>query len=200
MLGIILFCIGVMYTPGPVNILSLNCGMQRPVSTHLPFCLGVGAALCFWFMVIGYAGAAVVSGGALPFISGLGVCFILYLAWKVAGAEVDTRAQTPSAAMDFTDGLLMQLLNPKAFMVVLPVTTVQFPAAGIGGAGVALWSMGLGAMSVGAPMAYALLGATAARRMGDAKCFRYFNYIMAVMLFLVAADMAYEHIYMALVG
>ena len=141
-----------------------------------------------------------VGGGALPFISGLGVCFILYLAWKVAVAEVETRTVTPVAAMDFKDGLFMQLLNPKAFMVVLPVTTVQFPAVGIHEGWVAIWSICLGAMSVGAPMSYALIGAMASRRIGSTKYFQYFNYLMAVMLFIVAVDMAYEHVYPALAG
>lgn len=201
MLGTILFCIGVMYTPGPVNILSLNCGMQRSPLAHVPFCLGVGAALAFWFTLVGYAGAAVVGGGLLPFIAGLGTCFILYLGWKVVTADMDAaRTDAPVAALDFKDGLFMQLLNPKAFLVVLPVTTVQFPAAGIEGGAVAAWSLALGALSVGAPLSYAAIGAVVSRRMGDMRALRYLNYVMGVMLFIVAADMAFEHVYLPLVG
>lgn len=201
MLGIILFCIGVMYTPGPVNILSLNCGMQRGPLSHVPFCLGVGAALAFWFALVGYAGAVVVGGPMLPVIAGLGTCFILYLGWKVVTADVDApRTDKPVAALDFKDGLFMQLLNPKAFMVVLPVTTIQFPAAGIAGADVAIWSLALGALGVGAPLSYAAIGAAVTRRLGDTRYFRYLNYVMGGMLFVVAADMAYEHVYLPWVG
>ncbi|OIQ48936.1 cysteine/O-acetylserine exporter [Pseudodesulfovibrio hydrargyri] len=201
MLGIILFCIGVMYTPGPVNILSLNCGMQRSPSRHIPFCLGVGTALAFWFTVVGYAGAVVVGGGMLPLIAGLGTCFILYLGWKVVTSDVNLGRDAESVpAMDFKDGLFMQLLNPKAFMVVLPVTTIQFPAAGIGGAAVAGWSLVLGILSVGAPFSYAAIGALVSKRIDNARYFKLLNYIMGVMLFLVAGDMAYEHVYLALAG
>jgi threonine/homoserine/homoserine lactone efflux protein len=201
MLGILLFCIGVMYTPGPVNILSLNCGMQRRPSRHLPFCLGVGTALVIYFSLVGYAGSAVVSGGVLPVIAGLGTCFILYLGWKVVSSKVDlSRTEESVAALNFKDGLLMQLLNPKAFMVVLPVTTIQFPAAGIDGAAVAAWSLVLGILSVGAPMFYAAVGALISRRIESARYFKYMNYIMGGMLLLVAGDMAYEHVYLALVG
>jgi threonine/homoserine/homoserine lactone efflux protein len=201
MLGIILFCIGVMYTPGPVNILSLNCGMQRGPAPHLRFCLGVGAALSFWFALVGYAGAAVVGGGVLPLIAGLGTCFILYLGWKVVTSDVDlARSEEPVAALDFKDGLFMQLLNPKAFLVVMPVATIQFPAAGIGGAAVAGWSLALGALGVGAPLSYAAIGALVSRRVENVRYFKYLNYFMGAMLFLVAADMAYEHVYLALAG
>jgi threonine/homoserine/homoserine lactone efflux protein len=201
MIGIILFCIGLMYTPGPVNILSLNCGMQRSPAAHVPFCLGVGVALAFWFSLVGYAGTAVVGGGILPLIAGLGTCFILYLAWKVVSADVSSvRTGETVDALDFKDGLLMQLLNPKAFMVVVPVSTIQFPAAGIGGAEVAVWSVGLGALGVGAPLAYAAVGAMVSRRIDSIRYFKWLNYVMGGMLFLVAADMAYEHVYLALVG
>jgi threonine/homoserine/homoserine lactone efflux protein len=201
MLGIFLFCIGVMYTPGPVNILSLSCGMQRGPLAHIPFCLGVGAALAFWFTVVGYAGAAVVGGGTLPIIAALGTCFVLYLGWKVVTSDVNlSQTEESVAAVDFKDGLFMQLLNPKAFMVVLPVTTIQFPAAGIDGAAVAGWSLALGVLSVGAPFSYAAIGALVAKRMEKERYFKWLNYAMGAMLFLVAGDMAYEQIYLPLLG
>ena len=201
MLGIVLFCIGVMYTPGPVNILSLNCGMQRKISRHVPFCLGVGTALAFYFSLVGYAGTAVVGGKMLPIIAGLGTCFILYLGWKVVSSDVNLdRTEEPAAALDFKDGLFMQLLNPKAFMVVLPVTTILFPAAGIDGAAVAGWALGLGVLSVWAPLSYAAIGALVSRRVENVRYFKWLNYAMGAMLFLVAGDMAYEQVYLALAG
>jgi threonine/homoserine/homoserine lactone efflux protein len=201
MLGILLFSFGVMYTPGPVNILSLNSGMQGRPWTHAPFCLGVAGGLCLWFMVAGYAGAAFVGGALMPVVAGLGVCFVLHLARKIMTAEVGGaprgRAQ---AVLDFKDGLFMQLLNPKSFMVVLPVATVQFPAAGITGAGIALWSLLLAALGFGAPMAYALFGSTLARRVDARAWLKALNRVMGLMLAAVAADMAYEYIYLALAG
>ena len=201
MFGIVLFCIGVMYTPGPVNILSLNCGMQRKVSRHVPFCLGVGTAWPFISPWWATPETAVVGGKMLPIIAGLGTCFILYLGWKVVSSDVNLdRSEEPAAALDYKDGLLMQLLNPKAFMVVLPVTTIQFPAAGIEGSAVAGWALALGLLSVGAPLSYAAIGALVSRRIESARYFKWLNYAMGAMLFLVAVDMAYEQVYLALMG
>lgn len=199
MLGILLYAVGVMYTPGPVNILSLNSGIHRYFTTHLPFCLGVASALWFWFMLIGYTGSAVVDDALLPFIAVLGVCFIIYLASKILRTDTNADADdTPTTALGFRDGLLMQLLNPKSMLVVLPVTTVQFPAAHIDGIQIAFWSMGLGALGFGAPFAYAAFGSMVARRFGKGDYLKYLNRIMGAMLIAVAADMAYHHIYLAL--
>jgi threonine/homoserine/homoserine lactone efflux protein len=123
MVGIIFYSVGIMYTPGPVNILSLNRGVQNRITAHIPFCMGVGMALCLWFLLIGYAGSAIMSDGVMPIISALGSAFILYLAYKIIVSDVDDLLEGEGGnTFKFTDGLLMQLLNPKSFLAVLPVT------------------------------------------------------------------------------
>lgn len=199
MLGIVLYAIGVMYTPGPVNLISLTNGMQRRVADHIPFSIGVASALCFWFLLVGYTGRAVLNEKMLPVVAGLGVCFILYLAYKILSSSVDTEQDSkPVAALNYKDGLLMQVLNPKSFLVVLPVATVQFPAAGIEGTGIAVWSILLGIMGFGAPFLYAVFGSTVTRHVSKASCLKYVNYFMGIMLIAVAVDMAYNHVYLAL--
>ena len=198
MLGIVLYAIGVMYTPGPVNLLSLSNGMQRRVYEHIPFSTGVATALCFWLILVGYTGRAVLNEKMLPVVAGLGVCFILYLAYKILSSPVGTAPDSKTvSALNYKDGLLMQCLNPKSFVFVLPVATVQFPAAGIEGTGIAIWSIFLGILGFGAPFVYAMFGSTVARHVSKASYLKYVNYIMGVMLIAVAVDMAYEHVYLA---
>ena len=194
MLTIILFCIALMYTPGPVNLLSLNNGLQSRSAAQAPFALGVAAALCFWFLVVGYAGSSIVNPAMLPWLGILGCGFIVWLAVKVLRSKIDLDAGRRPSSMTFRDGLFMQLLNPKAFMVVLPVTTVQFPAAGVTGPGIALWSAGLALLAFGAPTSYALLGSMLGRRIERPVYFRVFNTVMGLLLLAVAADIAWEHV------
>ncbi|WP_419787018.1 LysE family translocator [Pseudodesulfovibrio sp.] len=199
MIGIFLYCLGVMYTPGPVNILSLNQGVQNRFTQHIPFCAGVGVALCFWFLFIGYAGSAVMSDKVMPIISLLGTVFILYLACKIIFSNVDGLLRDEKGTtFSFRDGLLMQLLNPKSFLAVLPVTAVQFPAAGIEGSQIAVWSVVLGALGFGAPVAYAFVGARVAKHIENTRYIRWFNYLMGTALVFVALDIAYNHVYLAL--
>ena len=197
MLGILIYCIGVMYTPGPVNILSLNIGTQNGMTPHVPFCLGVGMALCFWFILIGYTGSAIINESLMPFISALGVCYILYLACKILSADIDTaQPHKRGNIFGFRDGLFMQLLNPKSFLAVLPVTTVQFPSAGIEGIHILIWSAGLGALGFGAPLSYAAVGANVSKFVKNTRYLKGFNKAMGVMLVAVALDIAYSHIYL----
>lgn len=197
MLEILLFSIGVMYTPGPVNIISLNNGMQKNLSAHLPFAGGVAVALCLWFLVGGYAGAAVLDGATLPVVGALGAGFTLYLAWKIMTQDFRVRGGKV-AKLDGKDGFLLQLLNPKTFMVVIPVTTVQFPAAGIRGPGIALWSVGLALLGFGAPTLYAALGALLGNRRGAERYFRWANLALGLLLVAVAVDMGYRQVVLPL--
>ena len=199
MLGILLYCVGVMYTPGPVNILSLNSGIQNRFTAHIPFCMGVGTALCFWFLLVGYTGSALLDESVMPIISALGAAFILYLAYKIIVSNADVVLDGKGGrSFKFRDGLLMQLLNPKSFLAVLPVTAVQFPAAGIEGNLIGVWSIGLGALGFGAPLVYAIVGTKLSRYILNKKYLRCFNYLMGGALLYVAWDIAYTHIYLVL--
>lgn len=200
MLEIILFAIGIMYTPGPVNLLSLNNGLQKDLTSHTPFSLGVAGALWISFTLFGFAGSAFFSEAMLPYIGTLGCGFILYLAYKVISSPVDIESRNSPSILTFKHGLFMQLLNPKSYMVVLPVATVQFPAAGIQGMNILVWSTLLGLLGFGAPMVYAAAGAIAGRRITRPAYFRLLNTAMGVLLVFVALDMAYEQVFLRIAG
>jgi threonine/homoserine/homoserine lactone efflux protein len=201
MLEILFFAFSIMYSPGPVNILSLNSGAQKQFRAHIPFCCGVGSALSFLFLLCGYTGSVIVKDTLLPIIAIAGIGFILYLAYKILSAKMDGVDKNENVAvLTYKDGLLMQLLNPKGMLVILPVTAVQFPAAGIEGLGIAVWSIGLGLLGFGAPFTYAACGAFVSRNFQGNSYLKVMNFIMGMMLIAVAGDMAYSHVYLALVN
>ncbi|MBZ9559638.1 MULTISPECIES: LysE family transporter [Modicisalibacter] len=196
MLGILAYALGVMYTPGPVNLLGLNAGLNGQGRASLGFCLGVGTAMLGLFLIFGLVGAAWVEGALLTVVGALGCAYILYLAAKLARAGVEIDVDRPAAqALRFRDGLLMQLLNPKGVVATLPIATLQFPAAGIHGVALIAWSLGLALLAVGAPGSYALVGALLGRRIADPRLFRGFNLAMAILLAGVAISIGYEHVY-----
>lgn len=199
MLNIILFSIGIMYTPGPVNLLSFNNGLQKTMAEQIPFSLGVSCALFFWFMLVGYAGSTIINEAMLPYLGALGCGFILYLAYKVMTSDVDVKnTNRPSTTLTFKDGLLLQLLNPKSFLVVLPVATIQFPAADIAGIQITVWSALLGLLGFGAPTAYCAAGLMIGQRINRPAYFKLFNTVMGLLLLFVAFDIAYQHVYLPL--
>ena len=197
MLAIIAYALGVMYTPGPVNLLGLNVGINGQGKTSLGFCLGVGLAMLLYLLVLGWAGAAWISQDSLVLLSALGCAYILYLAYKVAraNATLDTHAPAPRM-LSFRDGLMMQLLNPKAMVATLPIATLQFPAEGIQGMSLFIWALGLAALAAGAPGSYVVIGSLLGQRVRQPMFIKGFHWIMAGLLVAVSLSIGYEHVWL----
>lgn len=197
MVEILLYAFGIMYTPGPVNLLSLNGGLNGLAHQGWRFCAGVGCAMVLLFLVFGFTGAWLVSPRWQLPLSLAGCGWILWLAFKVARSGWQSPVSQAKPATeptgylpDFKGGLLMQLLNPKAPLAILPIATVQFPAAGIEGPGILGWSLLLGLMAGGAPASYLLLGAKLGHVIQRPQVFCYLNLLMALLLLYVAGDIA----------
>ncbi|MDF0748678.1 LysE family translocator [Marinobacter sp. 71-i] len=199
MIEIFAYAIGVMYTPGPVNLLGLNSGINGHFRASTGFYIGVGCAMLVLFLLFGWFGSSFVAGDGLVVVSVLGCGYILYLAGRILRASVEVEDTGPSARpLRFRDGLVMQLLNPKGIVATLPIATIQFPGVGIHGAGLVLWSGVLSLLAIGAPGSYSLAGSLVGRRIRNPSFFRWFNRIMACLLIYVAVAIGYEYIYLPL--
>lgn len=197
MLEIFLYAVGIMYTPGPVNLLGLNAGLQQRFRQTFGFFVGVGLAMLVLFLVFGYTGEAVVKASYLPGIALVGACFIAYLGVKLLRADVDPASGKAVGVLRFREGFLMQLLNPKGTLATLPIATIQFPAQGISGASILAVSLALSVLAIGAPSGYSLLGALAGRWIARRRVMAYFNRLMGLLLFYVAMAILYDHVYLA---
>lgn len=201
-MDIFLYAFSVMYSPGPVNFIALNAGLSGKFRRSLGFFVGVGCALLLLFILFGYTGEAIVSQAALPYISLLGSVYTLYLAYQVYGAsgavvEDQPAVTMPGKPLTFANGFLIQLLNPKGIMVVLPITSVMLPAAHISGGSIAMVSVLLAIAGGVAPGVYSLLGALLGRRITQESYFQLFNRVMGIALVVCAGFMVhgfYVHI------
>ena len=191
---IALYVFSVMYSPGPVNILALNGGLTARLRTLAGYCVGVGAGMFSAFLALGYVGEALVRQSLLPYLAAAGSAYILYLAYRLFASSVSTGRPDGSegARLRFREGYVLQVLNPKGFIVILPVVTFMFPAAHISGIGVALSAGLISLGAIGAPASYAVLGALAARRIPTDRYLRLFNKAMALMLVVVAVSILYD--------
>lgn len=194
---IFLYAFSVMYSPGPVNVMGLNAGLTGQLRRTVGFFMGVGCAMFMLLLVFGYTGEALLSRSALPFLALVGGLYTLYLAFKVFTSNVvlpgDTeRMGSTEKPLTFWNGFLLQALNPKGLMVVLPITTVMFPAAHITGATLALVSMMIALGGAGAPGSYSLLGAMLGKRITKVAYFNVFNRLMGMVLAICAALMLYD--------
>ncbi len=204
MVEILVYAFGIMYTPGPSNLLSLNAGLNGHVSSSLRFCLGVACAMLLLFLLFGYTGAWLINPGYQLWISGAGSLYIAYLAYKIVKSSItptgleSTDQVSSDSRLNFQSGLIMQLLNPKSFIVIFPIVTVQFPAAQISGSAIVLWAILLSGMAFGAPSSYLLMGVRLGKAIHQSGYFRWLNMVMASLLIYVSADIAYSHVYLKL--
>lgn len=194
MADIFAYAIGIMYTPGPINLLGLSSGLNKQTRSHLGFFIGVGSAMFILFVLLGYLGLQVINPQFLPYVSLIGCGYIFYIAWKVAKANVQVSDTSADASLSFFDGLFMQLLNPKALVATLPIATIQFPSADITGAAIVFWSFILAILAFGAPTSYSLAGLVLGKQVSRPGVFYVFNKLMAVLLVYVALMIAYEHV------
>ncbi|WP_106803511.1 LysE family translocator [Pseudomonas sp. S5D5] len=200
-MDIFLYAFSVMYSPGPVNFMGLNAGLTGQFRRSTGFFIGVGCAMLLLFVLFGYTGEALISPAVLPYISLIGGVYTLYLAYQVFNArtEVEESASPATRTLTFWNGLVIQLLNPKGIMAVLPITSVMLPAAHITGASIAGVSALLAFGAFGAPWVYALLGAVLGRRINGASAFTLFNRSMGLAL-AVCAYFMFHAFYVHLVS
>jgi len=71
----------------------------------------------------------------------------------------------------------------------VPLATNQFPAAGIAGGSLVVWSVGLAFLGLGTPSLYYGCGRLLGRRIYQASYLKWINRLMAVFLLFVAVNM-----------
>lgn len=160
MLQLFAYAFGIMYTPGPVNLLAFNAGLQGQSHRTWGFNLGVGLGLLIPLSVLSIMGAQLVTPERLRWLSLLGCSYIFYLAWKIARADTTppSTAAQPVSPLRFRDGLLMQLLNPKGMIACLPITTLYMPTLQLSATGIAITCILLATLGAGAPAANTFIG------------------------------------------
>lgn len=189
MLEIFLFALAVMYSPGPVNMLSLFAGVSDYGWRALRFCAGVGMAMCLLFLVTGYVGSSIMNDTLQGLAAFIGGSYILYLAVKILQSSFHPqKTNARQQNLTFMSGFLMQLTNPKAMVAVLPIVTVQFPNAHIEGLMILIMSVLLGAMAGGAPASYFAAGNQLKQAVLNPTIMSWMQRIMGVMLLGLAVE------------
>ena len=198
MLEIFVYGIGVMYSPGPVNLIAFNEGIRGNFRTSIGFFAGVGIAMFVLCFALGYAGQFLVTDTSLPIIALIGCVFILYLAYKILRSSASIEEEAGSTKrVQFTDGFFIQLFNPKAMLALVPITTIQFPAANITGVEIALFSAVIGLLAMWAPGSYSFFGSIVGKALLARKYLQLLNTLTGLLLIIAAVAMFYSTVYLA---
>ena len=138
--SLILYMIAMAITPGPNTILSMAnasaVGMRKGIWLNVGMLIGISAVT-----VISYAAASLLSAfipTAQPWLKCAGAAYILYLAWRTfrrpAGGETEERSA------GFAEGMLLQLINVKVYLLALTAISSYILPMDTGTAGCILLS------------------------------------------------------------
>ncbi|HSI42570.1 MAG TPA: LysE family translocator [Xanthobacteraceae bacterium] len=182
-----LFAVAGAFTPGPNNLISAATGAAFGFRRTLPQILGVTLGFPLMVIAIGFG-----LGGlfvAIPQLHTLlkvaGAAYLLWLAWKIAGAGGPGAGTAPAQPPTLLQSALFQWVNPKAWTIALGVVPAFTTVGGDFVAEVLLIAVVMGIVTFPALSLWAGFGVALSRTLSDPRQQRLVNLIMAA---LVAAS------------
>jgi threonine/homoserine/homoserine lactone efflux protein len=117
--SLVLFLFPLAYSPGPGNMFFAANGARFGFAATIPANAGYHIATWIVTLVIGLGFGWV--AGELPVflvaIKYLGSAYVLFLAWSLFKAGA-TKRDAEARQVNFTDGVFLLLLNPKAYLII----------------------------------------------------------------------------------
>jgi threonine/homoserine/homoserine lactone efflux protein len=194
--ALLLLCTAVSFTPGPNTTLSTalaaNFGLRRALRFVLAVPVGWGLLLS---LCASGVGALVVSLPPLRLgIKAAGVAYLLWLAWKLWHASQLSQANASQLSVNFWQGVMLQFLNIKAWMLALTVVAGWLAGRTDLWARFAVVLPLLLAFALASNLSYALVGTLLRQWLADpahgGRRLRWFNRGMAAVLVATALWMA----------
>ncbi|AKJ31724.1 LysE family translocator [Caldimonas brevitalea] len=196
LVALLLLATAMSFTPGPNTTLSAalaaNCGLKAA----LRFCCAVPAGWSVLMLICALGiGAVVMAMPALRWgVKGVGVAYMLWLAWKLSQASRLGEADRAALDIGFWQGVMLQFVNIKAWMLALALSAGWVS----GGAGaspehqdqrllIVLAVMGVYAFV--SNFTYALVGSLLREWLAQGRRLLWFNRTMAAVLVATAAWM-----------
>ncbi len=190
-----LFAFVASITPGPNNLLLMRSGAMFGVRRSLRHVFGIQAGFIA-LVVLSHLGVAALLL-ALPGTRGVlrWACFgyLLWLAWLILrDAHPRATGSAPasrSRPLRFVEGVLFQLINPKAWMMAVTVASAFY--GGMAPSHFDLATATLICMGIGGPcmLVWTVWGASIDRVLHQPRARQLFSYAMALLVVLTAGWM-----------
>jgi threonine/homoserine/homoserine lactone efflux protein len=187
--ALLLFCTAMSFSPGPNTTLSTALAANGGLKRALRFCMAVPTGWTFLMVGSGLGlGALVLGVPALRWAVKLaGVAYMLWLAWKLARAAQLTQVDASRLRVTFWQGVGLQFLNIKAWMLALTLTAGWVVNAGgqpasNPGERLAIICLIMAAFAFTSNFAYALMGSLLRSWLAEGRRLLWFNRVLALVL------------------
>lgn len=195
--ALLLFCAAMSFSPGPNTTLSTALAANHGLRRALRFCLAVPAGWTFLMLACGLGLGAVVTGVPLLRwgVKLAGVGYMLWLAWKLVRSETLTRLDQVALDVSFSQGVALQFLNIKAWMLALTLTAgwvvnAAGQPAPNPGQRLAIICAVMALFAFSSNFAYALAGSLLRQWLAQGRRLVWFNRSLAMVLVATAGWMA----------
>lgn len=193
---LLLFCTAMSFSPGPNTTLSTALASNHGLRRALRFCVAVPTGWTLLMLASGLGlGALVLGVPALRWgVKGLGVAYMLWLAWRLAQASSLGQVDERRLDVSFLQGIGLQFLNIKAWMLALTLTAGWVVNAGgqpaaNPGQRLAIICLVMMAFAFSSNLAYAVAGSLLRSWLAQGRRLLWFNRGLAAVLVATAAWM-----------
>ena len=194
LLATLAFIIPMCFTPGPNNVLCAAHGSQHGLRGTMPLILGMAVG---WSTLGLFVGAATVfieeNEEFFRLLTYVGAAYIAYLAYKLATSSPIDTEHDQADRLGFRTGLVLQVVNGKAWIHFLVLMTAFGGLFGTGFAAKALLVMLNLTFGLPAVITWAAFGTLLRRVFSTERSARNLNTAMGVALFAVAVWIAMPH-------
>ena len=126
-LGFLLAAILIAVSPGPGAAVAMSCGMRYGYAAALRSIFGLESALLIQLAIVAVGLGALLTASALAFdiVKFCGAAYLVWLGiqkWRTAPQELQDAKPPMSSNALFVEGLLVNLANPKAIVVIAALT------------------------------------------------------------------------------
>ena len=118
-IGLLLFAVSMVATPGPANMILLNAGSKFGFKKAIPFVFGIilSKQLIIWPIGFGILTFFELFPNFVYFIKFLSCTYIIWLAWKLSNFKINDNKELEKPP-SFFHGLPVHPTNPKAWAMV----------------------------------------------------------------------------------
>ncbi|MGE0333482.1 MAG: LysE family translocator [Ramlibacter sp.] len=191
--ALLLFCTAMSFSPGPNTTLSTALAANLGLRRAMRFCLAVPTGWTLLMLATGLGLGALITGvPALRWgVKLFGVAYMLWLAWKLAGAGQMSQVDASRLNVTFWQGVGLQFVNIKAWMLALTLTAgwvvnAAGQPASNPGQRLAIICVVMMGFAFSSNFLYALIGSLLRQWLAQGKRLLWFNRLLAMVLIATA--------------
>lgn len=194
--ALLMFCTAMSFSPGPNTTLSTALAANGGLRRALGFCLAVPTGWTLLMLATGLGLGALITGvPALRWaVKAGGAGYMLWLAWRLARTSQLTQVDSARLNVTFWQGVGLQFLNIKAWMLALTLTAgwvvnaAGQPATNPGERLVIISAV-MVVFAFSSNFTYALVGSLLRQWLAHGRRLLWFNRMLATVLVLTTAWM-----------